>query len=71
METLKSNTCAYAGHNSIRCTDNQKYATKVRRWHGALCEQYPGWNFSPLGSLDRKSVDVGSGLVGAPACGDV
>ncbi|KAH8692271.1 putative iron-sulfur cofactor synthesis protein, partial [Talaromyces proteolyticus] len=24
-----------------------------------------------VGSLDRKSVDVGSGLVGAPACGDV
>ncbi|GAM43423.1 iron-sulfur cofactor synthesis protein [Talaromyces pinophilus] len=26
---------------------------------------------SEVGSLDRKSVDVGSGLVGAPACGDV
>ena len=24
-----------------------------------------------VGSLDKKSSDVGTGLVGAPACGDV
>lgn len=48
METLKPSTCAYSGYKSIRYTNNQKYATRVRRWHGALCGQYTGWKYSPL-----------------------
>lgn len=27
--------------------------------------------FSPPGSLDKSAEDVGTGIVGAPACGDV
>jgi hypothetical protein len=29
------------------------------------------YRYEPTGSLDKKDTDVGTGLVGAPACGDV
>jgi len=40
-----------------------------RSYHEAIVDHYE----SPrnVGSLDKKSEDVGTGLVGAPACGDV
>uniref|UniRef100_A0A093W1R6 Iron-sulfur cluster assembly protein n=2 Tax=Talaromyces marneffei PM1 TaxID=1077442 RepID=A0A093W1R6_TALMA len=40
-----------------------------RGYHEKVLDHYT--NPRNVGSLDRKSNDVGSGLVGAPACGDV
>ena len=41
----------------------------ARSYHENIVDHYE----SPrnVGSLDRKAADVGTGLVGAPACGDV
>ena len=41
----------------------------TRAYHQRIVDHYE----SPrnVGSLDRKAADVGTGLVGAPACGDV
>lgn len=40
-----------------------------RSYHDNIVEHYE--NPRNVGSLDKNSVDVGTGLVGAPACGDV
>ena len=44
-------------------------ARAARAYHPNIVDHYE----SPrnVGSLDRKAADVGTGLVGAPACGDV
>lgn len=41
----------------------------VRRYHSKVIEHYE--NPRNVGSLDKKDLQVGTGLVGAPACGDV
>ncbi|KAL4763807.1 putative iron-sulfur cofactor synthesis protein (Isu1) [Aspergillus foveolatus] len=41
----------------------------VRAYHEKVIDHYS--NPRNVGSLNRKSLDVGTGLVGAPACGDV
>ena len=43
--------------------------TMVRSYHANVIEHYE--RPRNVGSLDKKSTSVGSGLVGAPACGDV
>mmetsp|Transcript_5648 Transcript_5648/g.12397 ORF Transcript_5648/g.12397 Transcript_5648/m.12397 type:complete len:168 (-) Transcript_5648:489-992(-) len=40
-----------------------------RRYHENIVEHYE--NPRNVGSLDKNADDVGTGLVGAPACGDV
>lgn len=40
-----------------------------RAYHPKVIEHYT--NPRNVGSLDKKSKDVGTGIVGAPACGDV
>lgn len=40
-----------------------------RLYHEKVLDHYE--NPRNVGSLDRKAKDVGTGLVGAPACGDV
>ena len=40
-----------------------------RQYHSKLIDHYE--NPRNIGSLDKHSKDVGTGLVGAPACGDV
>jgi len=42
---------------------------KKRQYHTNIIEHYE--NPRNIGSLDSKSLNVGTGLVGAPACGDV
>jgi len=42
---------------------------KKRQYHTNIIEHYE--NPRNIGSLDTKSLNVGTGLVGAPACGDV
>ena len=42
---------------------------KKRQYHTNIIEHYE--NPQNIGSLDSKSPNVGTGLVGAPACGDV
>eukprot|EP00977_Amphora_coffeiformis_P009454 scaffold2182_cov198-Amphora_coffeaeformis.AAC.14 len=46
---------------------NVRAATRL--YHDAIVEHYE--NPRNVGALDQKSTTVGTGLVGAPACGDV
>nr|QSX72231.1 iron-sulfur cluster assembly enzyme [Halisarca dujardinii] len=41
----------------------------VARYHEKVIDHYE--NPRNVGSLDKSDIDVGTGLVGAPACGDV
>ncbi|KAG5175670.1 iron sulfur cluster assembly protein 1, mitochondrial precursor [Tribonema minus] len=41
----------------------------ARHYHENIVDHYE--NPRNVGSLDKKELDVGTGLVGAPACGDV
>jgi len=43
--------------------------SQTRSYHDSIVEHYE--NPRNVGSLDKKSSAVGTGLVGAPACGDV
>merc|ERR1719474_2308017 len=43
--------------------------TALRSYHEKVLDHYE--NPRNVGSLDQKSKNVGTGLVGAPACGDV
>jgi len=43
--------------------------TIARSYHENIIDHYE--NPRNVGSLDKKSASVGTGLVGAPACGDV
>lgn len=42
---------------------------QVRRYHPKVLDHYN--NPRNVGSMNKNDVDVGTGLVGAPACGDV
>lgn len=41
----------------------------IRKYHEKVIDYYE--NPRNVGSFDRKSEDIGTGVVGAPACGDV
>lgn len=43
--------------------------TRMRMYHDNVLDHYN--NPRNVGSMDKKDKDVGTGLVGAPACGDV
>lgn len=44
-------------------------AASVRLYHKNVIDHYE--NPRNVGSLDKNDINVGTGLVGAPACGDV
>lgn len=45
------------------------YASSTRNYHEKVLDHYE--NPRNVGSMSKKDKDVGTGLVGAPACGDV
>ena len=53
----------------IRNTSNLIKGICRRNYHKNIVEHFE--NPRNIGSLDKASKDVGTGLVGAPACGDV
>ena len=48
---------------------NRNMYVIYRRYHSKIIDHYE--NPKNVGSLNKHNKDVGSGLVGAPACGDV
>ncbi len=52
-----------------RSANVAKRAGGVRLYHENIVDHYE--NPRNVGSLDKNSLNVGTGLVGAPACGDV
>ncbi|XP_060083936.1 iron-sulfur cluster assembly scaffold protein IscU-like [Ylistrum balloti] len=48
---------------------DSKFASPVALYHKNVIDHYE--NPRNVGSLDKKDANVGTGLVGAPACGDV
>ena len=58
--------------NSIRCIKRNHIRVRPlfsKTYHTNVIDHYE--NPRNIGSLDRKNKNVGTGLVGAPACGDV
>ena len=53
----------------VRSANVAKRAGSVRLYHENIVDHYE--NPRNVGSLDKNSLNVGTGLVGAPACGDV
>ena len=53
----------------FRITKNIKMLSLSRYYHKKVIDHYE--NPRNVGSLDKGDTDVGTGLVGAPACGDV
>ena len=52
------------------CSITKKYSRNLKQlYHSKVIDHYE--NPRNVGSLDKKSTQVGTGLVGAPACGDV
>lgn len=47
----------------------QRFVRAVRMYHANVIDHYE--NPRNVGSLDKNKTTVGTGLVGAPACGDV
>ncbi len=47
----------------------QLFRKRVFSYHANVIDHYE--NPRNVGSLDKKNTRVGTGLVGAPACGDV
>ena len=53
----------------MKYLNKNMYVLLSRRYHSNVINHYE--NPKNVGSLNKHSKDVGSGLVGAPACGDV
>ena len=47
----------------------QHFLNNLRYYHTELIDHYE--NQRNIGSLDSNSINIGTGLVGSPACGDV
>jgi iron-sulfur cluster assembly enzyme ISCU, mitochondrial len=67
-------TCRAMAISSLRNAKSQvqlscPLAVTKRSYHENIVDHYE--NPRNVGSLDKKSLNVGTGLVGAPACGDV
>ena len=58
-----------AARAAMRVTRPSLALAAARAYHPKVIEHYT--NPRNVGSLDKKSKDVGTGIVGAPACGDV
>ncbi|SMN20226.1 similar to Saccharomyces cerevisiae YPL135W ISU1 Conserved protein of the mitochondrial matrix [Maudiozyma saulgeensis] len=68
---FNSTTARAASFNMMRSTTitTSSLLISKRSYHPKVIEHYT--NPRNVGSLDKKSKDVGTGIVGAPACGDV
>ncbi|CCH44237.1 Iron sulfur cluster assembly protein 1,mitochondrial [Wickerhamomyces ciferrii] len=55
--------------SSVLRTTFRPIVNQTRAYHPKVIDHYQ--NPRNVGSLDKKSINVGTGLVGAPACGDV
>jgi len=62
MKTIMSSATRMAVKSNV-------WATSTRFYHENIIDHYE--NPRNVGSLDKKKKNVGTGLVGAPACGDV
>ncbi|KAL4889060.1 iron sulfur cluster assembly protein [Aspergillus ambiguus] len=62
-------TPALSGVQTTQAPLRASLAPQRRGYHEKVLDHYN--NPRNVGSMNRKDVDVGSGLVGAPACGDV
>ncbi|KAK4691898.1 hypothetical protein P7C70_g9243, partial [Phenoliferia sp. Uapishka_3] len=64
----------FALRTSIRASTSQRFVTRVlpvvqsRAYHEKVIDHYE--RPRNVGSMDKSDINVGSGLVGAPACGD-
>ena len=69
--SLSLRTRALTGtcHGLRRKVNNNSQIHNIRLYHENVIDHYE--NPRNVGSLDKKSKKVGTGLVGAPACGDV
>ncbi|CAB4253225.1 similar to Saccharomyces cerevisiae YPL135W ISU1 Conserved protein of the mitochondrial matrix [Maudiozyma barnettii] len=65
---FNTTTARAASFNMMRSTTSMTIMSR-RAYHPKVIEHYT--NPRNVGSLDKKSKDVGTGIVGAPACGDV
>merc|ERR1719398_28937 len=57
------------GRGSVLEQLGKPFAATTRLYHEKVIDHYE--NPRNVGSLDKKADNVGTGLVGAPACGDV
>jgi Fe-S cluster assembly scaffold IscU len=64
LQTTLKTTLAAASRPSVA-----RAAVQVRRYHEKVINHYE--NPRNVGSMNKNDADVGTGLVGAPACGDV
>ncbi|AET41610.1 iron-sulfur cluster assembly scaffold protein Ecym_8332 [Eremothecium cymbalariae DBVPG len=55
--------------SALRANNNNGFRIITRQYHPKVIDHYT--NPRNVGSLDKKLPNVGTGLVGAPACGDV
>lgn len=53
----------------VRSNNQLNILSATRKYHEKVIDHYE--NPRNVGSLDKNDKDVGTGLVGAPACGDV
>ncbi len=53
----------------LKLLNNSKYHRNIRLYHNNIIDHYE--NPRNVGSLNKNKKNVGTGLVGAPACGDV
>ena len=60
--TARTSSCSYSSSASA-------FASGIRRYHKNVVEHYE--RPRNVGAFDKQDPDVGTGLVGAPACGDV
>ena len=60
---------AAASQMAFRFNRSNFRALQLRKYHENIIDHYE--NPRNVGSLDGKKKNVGTGLVGAPACGDV
>lgn len=67
--TMMASRASAAAPSSITTHHHQYQQQQRRNYHENIVEHYE--NPRNVGSLDKNSDDVGTGLVGAPACGDV
>ncbi|KAK9256991.1 NifU-like N terminal domain-containing protein [Lipomyces tetrasporus] len=74
---IRANPAAIAVSGSRGYHQKDKYIFLLRgflrhMWHHTLQNEYYHYNKPRnVGSMDKDDVNVGTGLVGAPACGDV
>jgi len=55
--------------NAVKVNPHTPSVVQTAKYHENVIDHYE--NPRNVGTLDKKDVNVGTGLVGAPACGDV